>query len=78
MPRPFVTLLLFLFAFTSSCIRHTTECDINLNSVDLFFAVADSVAQRQEVAEATWDSLAHSDGYVMAGWQKRLTVLLGA
>jgi hypothetical protein len=40
--------------------------------------VADSVAQRQEVAEVTWDSLAHSDGYVMAGWPKRLIVLLGA
>ncbi|MBP5681258.1 MAG: hypothetical protein J6X31_09435 [Bacteroidales bacterium] len=71
MPRPFVTLLLFLFAIASSCTRHTAECDINLNSVDLFFAVTDSVAQRQEVAKATWDSLAHSDGYVMAGWQKR-------
>lgn len=76
MPRPFVTLLLFLFAFASSCTRHTTECDINLNSVNLFFAVADSIAQRQEVAEVTWDSLAHSDGYVMAGWQKRLIYCL--
>ena len=78
MSRPFVTLLLSLFAIASSCTRHTAESDTNLNSVDLFFAVADSVAQRQNVAEATWDSLAHSDGYVMVGWQKRLIVLLGA
>ena len=79
MSRTFVPLLLSLLAIiTASCSNESVPNNVNLNSVDLFFAVADSVVQRQEVAEVTWDSLSHSDGYVMAGWQKRKGLIRNA
>lgn len=63
---------LIALSFTlSGCTEHTAPDKVNLHTIDLFFAVADSIMQGQPVAESTWDVLTHSDGYVMAEWHKR-------
>ena len=78
MSRIFTLLILSILPLISSCHQRPVESNINHHSVDLFMAVADSVAQGQEVSEATWDSLSHSDGYVMAGWHKRKGLIRNA